>query len=200
EDPRPVPGPRRTLLYLGRLHPVKGIDRLLRAWARLEAERPDWDLRILGPDNGGHLAELQRLAAALGLRRAAFGGPVYGAEKVQAYLAADLFVLPTHSENFGMTVAEALAAGTPAVVTRGAPWEGLVREGAGWWIDPGTEALEAALREATALAPARREAMGRAGRAWMARDFAWDAIGRRMAETYRWLREGGAPPPWVRMG
>lgn len=200
EGSRPTPGPRRTLLYLGRIHPKKGIDVLLKAWARLEAERPDWDLRILGPDNGGHLAQMQRLALELKLQRVVFAGPVYGAEKLQAYRTADLFVLPTHSENFGMTVAEALAAGTPAVVTRGAPWQGLLQEGAGWWIDPGVEALEAALREATALAPGHREAMGASGRAWMARDFAWDQIGLRMAETYRWLREGGAPPPWVRMG
>ena len=96
---------------------------------------------------------------------------LYGEAKVRAYRAASAFVLPTHSENFGMTVAEALAAGTPAIVTTGAPWEGLEQQGAGWWIQIGVDPLVACLTEVMALPPPRLSAMGQAGRAWMARDF-----------------------------
>ena len=112
---------RRQLFFLGRIHPIKGINNLLRAWQVVEHRFPDWDLLIVGPDNAGYMDEMQALAAHLRLERVAFGGPLYGEEKLRAYQAASLFVLPTHSENFGMTVAEALAAGTPAIVTQGAP-------------------------------------------------------------------------------
>jgi glycosyltransferase involved in cell wall biosynthesis len=97
-----------------------------------------------------------------------------------------------------MTVAEALAAGTPAIVTRGAPWAGLVDHGAGWWIEIGVEPLVAALQEALALPDARLGEMGCRGREWMARDFSWEGIGRQMAAFYEWLTGGCVLPKCVR--
>ncbi|MEJ0067079.1 MAG: glycosyltransferase, partial [Caulobacteraceae bacterium] len=128
-------GGLRTILYLGRIHPKKGLPNLIAAWGRLAAERPDWALCIVGPDEGGHRAELEQMAARLGALRVCFGGPVYGAEKAKVLREADLFVLPTRNENFGLAVAEALAAGIPAIVSRGAPWSGLETERCGWWVD-----------------------------------------------------------------
>jgi glycosyltransferase involved in cell wall biosynthesis len=122
---------------------------------------------------------------------------LYGAAKLAAYRAASLYVLPTHSENFGMTVAEALAAGTPAVVTRGAPWPGLVPERAGWWVDANVAALTACLREALACPDETLAQMGRNGRAWMERDFSWSTIGREMSAVYRWLNGRGEKPSCV---
>lgn len=191
-------GERRTSLYLGRIHKKKGIDLLLKAWAAVEPRFPHWDLVVAGPDDGGWLAQYQALAADLKLARVSFPGPVYGQEKLALYRSAHLFVLPTHSENFGMTVAEALAAGTPAIVTRGAPWAGLVEHGAGWWIEIGVDPLVAALEEALSLPDEQLAEMGRNGCAWIWRDFSWDAIGRQMAAFYEWLRAGGPAPAWVR--
>jgi glycosyltransferase involved in cell wall biosynthesis len=123
----------RIVLSLGRIHPKKGLDRLVRAWARLEAEHPDWKLRIIGPSELGHDEELRALAATLGVRRLFIEGPVYGDAKLEVMHTADLFVLPTLNENFAITVAEALAVGTPVIATKGAPWSGLETEGCGWW-------------------------------------------------------------------
>lgn len=190
---------RRQLLFLGRIHPQKGIDNLLHAWQAVEHRFTDWELHIAGPDNGGYLAEIQALAKQLKLKRVVFVGPLFGEEKLRAYRAASLFVLPTHSENFGMTVAEALAAATPAIVTKGAPWGGLDLQGAGWWIDIGVDPLIACLEQALAKPPSHLAELGRAGREWMLRDYSWEHIGARLLDVYRWLLEGGETPPCIRL-
>lgn len=193
----PRPGERHTLLFLSRLHPKKGLATLIDAWARLAPERPDWELVIAGPDEGGHRAELEAKARALSVERVRFCGAIYGAEKQTLLSNAALFVLPTLNENFGLAVAEALAAGTPAVVTKGAPWSGLLAERCGWWIDHGVDALTAALLEATALPAAVRRDMGARGRAWMARDFSWSSVAARMTHTYSWILGRDERPDFI---
>jgi glycosyltransferase involved in cell wall biosynthesis len=190
---------RRKLLFLGRIHSIKGIDNLLHAWRVVEQRYPDWDLHIAGPDNGGYLAEMQSLAAQLRVDRVVFCGPLFGEDKLRAYRAASLFVLPTHSENFGMTVAESLAAGTPAIVTKGAPWGGIEGQKAGWWIDIGVAPLVECLENALALPPGDLDEMGRVGREWMLRDYSWERVGAQLMAVYQWLLEGGAAPQFVRL-
>lgn len=188
---------RRRLLFLSRLHPKKGLPDLVSAWSRLAQERPDWDLVIAGPDEAGHRSELEDQINRLGAPRIQFMGEVLGDEKSALLATSDLFVLPTQNENFGIAVAEALAAGVPAIVTRGAPWARLQTERCGWWIDHGVEPLAGALREATALPPVARLEMGMRGRAWMARDFGWDAIASDMLALYRWISGRGERPTCV---
>jgi glycosyltransferase involved in cell wall biosynthesis len=187
----------RTLLFLGRIHPMKGLDVLLPAWQRVQDKFPAWSMRIVGPDDGGHLAQMRRLAGDLRLERIDFCGPLYGSQKWLAYREADLFVLPSYSENFGMAIAESLAAGTPAIVSKGAPWAGLEQQRAGWWIDIGVEPLVACLKEALARGPESLAEMGMRGRNWMKADFSWTPVGRRMGETYKWLLTGGDRPDCV---
>ncbi len=189
----------RSILFLSRLHPKKNIPTLIEAWRRLASDRPAWQLLIVGPDEGGHRAELEKQILADNMPRVEILPPVYGEEKERLLTSSDLFILPTLDENFGIAVAEALAAGVPAVVTKGAPWAGLVTERCGWWIDHGIAALEAALRDATALMPSERRVMGLRGRDWMARDFGWDAIGRDMVDVYRWMTGTGEHPSCVRI-
>lgn len=187
--PDPLPERARvgppTILSLGRVHPKKGLDRLIRAFGAIAGDAPDWRLVIAGPDEGSHTGELQRLAARLRVPRVDFVGPVYGAEKWRLYASARVFALPTLSENFAMSVAEALAAGTPVISSRGAPWADLERHGCGWWIDHGPEPMAAALRTAIALPPARLEEMGARGQTWMRADFGWDMIAARLDAAYR---------------
>jgi glycosyltransferase involved in cell wall biosynthesis len=190
---------RRKLLFLGRIHPIKGIDNLLHAWAVVEQKFPEWDLHIAGPDNGGYMAEMQALAKELKLLRINFVGALFGNDKLQAYRKADLYVLPSHSENFGMTVAESLAAGTPAIVTKGAPWKGLQSEGAGWWIDVGVPPLVNCLEDALRISSAELSKMGILGREWMLRDFSWQHVGNEFNQVYEWLIHGGEVPSCVRV-
>lgn len=198
--PSPIPkvrGDSRTLLYLGRIHPIKGLDMLLPAWRAVQDRFPEWRLRIVGPDNGGYLIQMQQLASELKLQRIEFAGPLHGEAKWCAYGQADLFVLPTYSENFGISVAEALAAGAPAIVTKGAPWRGLANQGAGWWIDIGVDSLVACLEDALSRSSGDLADMGLRGRNWMAAEYSWPHVAQQMAETYRWVLEGGNKPEWV---
>ncbi|KHQ50160.1 glycosyltransferase [Mameliella alba] len=187
----------RTVLHLGRLHPKKGIDRLVAAWARVAERHPDWRLRIVGPSEIGCREALERQVHDLGAPRVDFDGPLFGSEKRAAYRQAGLFVLPTLNENFGMVVAEALATGIPAISTKGAPWQGLETERCGWWVDHGPEPLAAALDAALALPDAERALMGARGRDWMRRDFGWDGIAARMAQVYAWCLGQGERPDCV---
>lgn len=188
----------RTLLFLSRIHPKKGIDRLLHAWQHLHPRFPDWQLVIAGRGEPAHVAEVTSLAGSLRLPRVHFPGPLYGAKKSAAYADADLFVLPTHSENFGMVVAEALAHGRPVVVSRGAPWSGLEAHRCGWWVDQSNDALTAALDNAMTMDAGERSEMGRRGRNWMMNDYGWSSVARRMSEAYLWLASDGPRPETVR--
>ena len=203
--PDPPGGDGRTVLFLGRLHPIKGVDVLIDAWRLVQDRFPDWRLVIAGDDmdpwtgSSGYGEALRRRVEESGAARVRFTGELRGPAKWDAYRTAALYVLPSHSESFGITVAEALAAGVPVVTTRGTPWREIEARGAGWWIDAGPAPLAASLREALAADPSTLRRMGLHGRDWMAAEFSWAAIGRRMARTYDWLRGGGAAPPeWVR--
>jgi glycosyltransferase involved in cell wall biosynthesis len=112
--------------------------------------------------------------------------------------AADLFVLPSLNENFAITVAEALAVGTPVIATKGSPWSGLETEGCGWWVDHGVDPLAAALGKSMSMSRAALNAMGERGRAWMVRDFSWTRVATDMLGTYRWLLGHSRQPPCVR--
>ncbi len=120
----------RTALFLGRIYPVKGLPMLVEAWARTRP--PGWRLVIAGPDEAGHRAEVERRVAQAGLGdMVSFPGPVHGDAKSAVLGAADLFVLPSHSESFGMAVAEALAHEVPVLTTTAAPWPQLTERGCG---------------------------------------------------------------------
>ncbi len=188
----------KTVLSLGRLHPKKGLETLVVAWAGLEARFSDWTLRIVGHDENGHGEALRALCVSTGARQVSIESPLHGDAKDEAYAQASLFVLPSLNENFAMTVAEALAHGVPVISSKGAPWAGLVEHRCGWWSDRDVGTLRATLNTAMALSAHERAAMGARGRAWMARDFSWTSIAEQMDHVYRWLARGEPVPDTVR--
>ena len=197
-SPRSNKKVKRNVLFLSRLHPKKGLEILLNAWARLTQHHSDWNLQIVGPGDPNYLASLKSLSENLGLQNVFFRGPIYGDEKRLVFRNADLFVLPTHSENFGMVVAEALSFECPTIVSQGAPWAGLDRERCGWWICNNVESWRDALARAMSLSDDELKSMGARGRAWVERDFSWDTIAESMNSAYMWLVNGGSPPSCVR--
>ncbi|MCW3835402.1 glycosyltransferase [Sphingomonas canadensis] len=181
-----APGAPRTALFLGRVYPVKGLPMLVDAWARV---RPaGWELVIAGPDEAGHAAEVAARIAAHGLGGTVrLRGPVWNGEKRALLRSADLFVLPSYSENFGIAAAEALAHGLPVIATTGAPWQLLEEHRCGWWVAPEAEAIATAIAAATSASDAERAAMGDRGTALIAERFRWDGIAARFLAQYRAL-------------
>lgn len=184
----------RTALVLARIHPVKNLLGLVRAWA---LARPDgWRLVISGPDPDGHAATVREA-----IRQATISdevrvvGPQYDEEKDRLFRSASLFILPSFTENFGIVVAEALSYGVPVIATFGTPWQLLEREACGWWVDPSPESLAAGLRTATLLAPESLRAMGARGRAVAESHFQWSRIAAATRAGYAWLLDGGPVPP-----
>lgn len=170
-------------LFLGRIHPVKGLPMLIEAWSRLRPK--GWLLQIAGPDESGHRAEIEHMVHAAGLDGAVvFLGPIDLEKKRSIYEMADLFVLPSYSENFGMTVAEALAHSVPVLTTTRAPWPQLPEQGCGWWVDPTVEGLGEGLREATSRDPLTLRRMGASGRKLISREFGWDGVAKQFMVIY----------------
>ena len=114
---------KRTALFMGRLDPLKGLDLLVEAWRMVGANVVAWHLLIVGPDEQGYAARINKMIDRTGLRdQVTLAGPVYGEERRILLNSAAVFVLPTYNENFGIAVAEALACGVPVITTKGAPW------------------------------------------------------------------------------
>lgn len=188
----------RTALFLSRIHPKKGVLELITAWGQVAP--PNWKLVIAGPDEAGHRARAEELVGRLGLGSLIrFAGSVPNDEKWRLYGDADLFILPTFSENFGIVVAEALGTGLPVITTTGAPWRVLRDHRCGWWIEPGVQSLARAICDATALSDGDRQQLGARGKEYVTREFSWRTIGQRMAAVYEWLcRSGDAPTDVIR--
>ena len=168
----------------------------MEAWRRLAPR--DWDLLIVGPDEGGHGAEVKAAIRAANLQESVtLPGATWGKERFRRYWESDLFVLPSFSENFGLVVAEALACEVPVITTRGLPWAELQTNSCGWWTDIGVEPLVTALREAMALTDEERRAMGKRGREFIARNYAWKTAGERLSETYQWMLGRAQKPSFV---
>ncbi|MFX0212068.1 MAG: glycosyltransferase [Candidatus Hodarchaeota archaeon] len=176
---------KRILLFMSRIHPKKGLINLAYSWKHIASKFPNWCLIIAGPDEQGHLAEVK---ATIGeTDRVHFFGQVLGEKRIALYHAAELFALPTFDENFGLVVAEALAAGVPVITTKGAPWQELEKNKCGWWIDIGSEPLEATLKKALSLKSDKLAAMGRRGQDLVAKKYTWSQIATDMMSVYNWL-------------
>lgn len=189
--PRPPaskpPGRMRRVLSLGRLHPLKGIDLLLEAWGRATRDWPPgtgWRLSIAGPDEQGTRAALERRARELGLEHVTFSGPLFGADKDLALAEADVFVLPSRSENFGIVAAEALGAAVPVIATTATPWSEIAGT-CGWWVDAAAGPLATALAAAMRLDDAERAALGARGRELVAARYHWPTVCRAMIDVYQ---------------
>ena len=177
----------KTVVFLSRIHPKKGLMMWIDAWKKVA---PDgWRMRVIGPDESGHTEEVKAAAEQAGLSdQWTFEDSLEGPEKISALGSAELFALPTFSENFGIVVAEALAAGTPVITTTGTPWQGLLEHNCGWWVEPTIDALANALK--SAIACEERAEMGQRGANWVKNEFAWDEIGLRMVAAYRTILNG----------
>lgn len=179
----------RTVLCVSRFHSRKRLVELVEAFADIANALPQWRLRIVGPDDElGYRREV--LAAVQGsavAERISVELALEGESLWSAYRDADLFVLASRFENFGLVIGEALAAGLPVIATQGAPWPQLRTQRCGWWIDPSLESLRPTLREAMSTPPDQLWEMGQRGSRLVAAEYSIAALGSGLAALYRRL-------------
>ena len=181
---KPVVRRKKVVLFLSRIHPKKGLDILLDAWAKLNA--PGWILRIVGPGESAYRESLDSKIQELGIAETVeILDEVDDTQKWEHYQRASIFVLPTHSENFGIVVAEALAAEVPVITTTGTPWTELDSKGCGWCIELSEENLLTALTASLEMGDDDRMKMGVAGRRYVESNFSWEHVSKMMANKYR---------------
>jgi glycosyltransferase involved in cell wall biosynthesis len=178
---------RRFILFLSRLHAKKGCDLLVRAFAKIAAANPDLDLVMAGPDQDGLTPALKAAAAELGVSdRIHWPGMIDGAAKWGAYRCADVFALTSHTENFGIVVAEALSCGLPVLITDKVNiWQEVAEDGAGLVETDTQEGADKLLARYLALSEEDRAAMRTAARACYERHFRIEATAQRIVELAR---------------
>lgn len=181
---------KKTLLYFSRITPIKGLDLLAQAWAKLSEFHDRWQLCIAGPDDRGYAAviksEYDRMITDGSV---VFAGPVYGADKFTLLKSVDAFVLPTRSENWSIAVQEALAAGLPVVCTKGAPWAIVEQYGSGRWVDIDVGAIRQGLRGVLSADDQTHSRMAHSGQRLVAENFSWAGIAEQLVGIYRACKE-----------
>jgi len=171
------------LLYVGRLDPKKGIENLLKACARLRRNGFPFLLVVAGTGEAEYEVSIRRLIVELGLAEIVeMVGQVTGVAKQRLFENTDVVVVPSHTENFGMVVAEALAAGVPVIASKGTPWSRIQEIRCGLWVANDPDGLADAI-ESMSIQPLRE--MGERGREWMKKEFSWDSVSQQMEKAYR---------------
>jgi glycosyltransferase involved in cell wall biosynthesis len=171
------------LVYLGRLDPKKGIENLLQARSMLNGDLGSlMSVTIAGAGDAEYAQDIQAAISHMApAERPKMIGYVSGSEKAKLFEHADVVIVPSYTENFGLVVAEALAHGVPVIASKGTPWQRVEEIGCGLWVDNSPESLAAAVKQISRM-PLRE--MGQRGREWMQREYSWDLMGKRTMELY----------------
>ena len=179
---RRTPCEKKRVVYLGRLHPLKGLDLLIKSWSNLTPLHENWELVIVGPNEQ---ETVEKLKSQMADQSIVLTGSAHDDAKWRMLAGADVFVLPSRSENFGIVVGEALGCGVPVVVAKGAPWAEVEKVGCGYWVDVSVEGIADGLSRMMRLSDEERRTMGTQGKAWVQQDFNWGNIAQRMLDVYR---------------
>lgn len=193
---------RRALLFLGRIHPKKGLPLLLAAWADLKRQNPtivnDWFLAIAGWSEIGHREELEKQAQALGISEdVRFLGSLYGDQKSAALSNASAYILPSYSEGLPMAVLEAWSYHLPSLITPECNLPESFSADASLRIETSVESICSGLHELFAMSDLDRSALGQRAHDLVRRQFTWGRIGEQTEAVYRWMLSGGDAPGCV---
>ena len=194
------PAKDRILLYLGRLHPKKGLPALIEAWSRVQknAVEAGWRLKIAGWDQNGHRRDLEALVANLQVGTSVgFVGPQFGEAKSECFRTASAFVLPSLSEGLPMSILEAWSWRLPVVLTPNCNLPEGVEAGAAIEMEANVESLTTALKRLFSMSIQERDTMGANGRRLVEQRFQWRRAAGQMAEVYDWILGAGPQPACV---
>lgn len=191
---------KKIVLFLSRVNPIKGLDLLIDAWALLPFDlRHSWELHIVG--NSDPFDYKNQIVDKIREKKLSDSvkmlGKMVGQEKINKYLSSDLFILPSYSENFGNVIAEAMLCECPVITTTNTPWDCLVSQSCGWWIDLSVENLVETLSEAMLLSDTQRSEMGKRGRVYVENTFSTEIISAQTKQLYSWIMNEGEKPKFV---
>lgn len=192
---------KKVLLFLSRVNPIKGIEYLIDAWAKLpEKLRTEWILHIVGnSDPEEYVHTLKEKVHTMHLQNSIiFLDSITGESKMRKYQDSDLFILPTLNENFGNVIAEAMMCECPVITTRNAPWECLEEDKCGWWIGLSVDNIVGALIESMSLTDEERHSLGRKGRQCIINRFSSEAVAQKTYQLYEWVLGKREKPEFVR--
>lgn len=176
----------KQLLFLSRVHVKKGINYLIEAADILRDELQGYKILVAGEGDAEYVASLKQQIMDKGLQDIIqLIGGIYGDKKWELFQTSDFFVLPTHSENFGLAIAESLASGTPVITTVGTPWNDLNSSNSGAWIEIGTQPLVYTLRRFLFLSDEELEAMGKNGRKLIETKYSAKVMAEEMMDVYK---------------
>lgn len=181
--------------FLGRFHPIKNIESIIRAWAALKFDNAE--LLLYGDGEPDYVASLKTLVCSTKAPNVRFMGFVNGREKYDALARLNLLCAPSHQENFGMSIAEALLAGTPVIASTGTPWEALNTNNCGWWRDNSVESLCECIQEAQFLSPSELRAMGERGKQLILSSYSSAKVSQMMYQLYGWVLGKQEKPDFV---
>lgn len=179
---------KKYVLFISRIHPKKGLDYLIHSFSELASEYSSYDLLIVGPvDDSDYYKVILKLIVDYGLKdRIHFFGMLRGRRRIDAYNASTIFALPSHTENFGLVIAEALAARLPVITTHGTPWEEIESMDAGWWVELKQESIDNALRQAFSATSDHLNQKGLNGYA-LIKKYEWKHQAKKMKKLYEWI-------------
>lgn len=205
---------KKQILFLSRVHPKKGIEVLIDAFANIYQDFPGWKVVIVGNGENAYRQALSFKISKLGLDKSVeILSPVFGEAKVKLYQESSVFCLPSYSENFGMVIAEAMSCGVPAITTNGTPWQLLNGDvstmGAsldvlgkdkrtGWCIDLSVDNLEKTLKKAMLMSPDELYEMGQRGSKLVNANFNYRMVAKKNVALYEWIVNKTVKPDFVK--
>ena len=194
---------RKNMLFLSRIHQLKGLERLLKVFSTLDIETTkDWNLVIAGLGEKKYIDSLKMLTKSLNLtNKVFFEGPVFNDDKINIMSSADFFILPTYNENYGIVIAESLSRGVPALTTKGAPWNLLNEKYCGVWVDNDVKGIEKGLKKVLSMSNDDLDIL-KQNCIYVSKEyFLWEKIVPKTIELYKWLLGySNEKPKFVHLG
>lgn len=183
-------------LFLGRIHPIKGLDLLIRTWAKIDNKNISLDICGYSEDLN-YYKYLKNITNKLNIKNITFSGSVSGESKKQKFIENDIFILPSKSENFGIVIAEAMSYGLPVITTNNTPWEIIKKNNYGWIINLNNDEIYSAILSATNLDTDNLKKMGSNGRDYIKNYFSWESLEKDYHILYNWLFNDSDVPHFV---
>ncbi|MGE0375474.1 MAG: glycosyltransferase [Planctomycetaceae bacterium] len=189
---------KRVALFMARLHQKKGLGHLIPAWSKAVRESPDWHLVIAGPDDGFERSARTLVDEWQCADHVTFCGRLDGGDRSAALSAAELFVQPSFSEGFSMSILEALACRLPVLMTPGCNFAAAAEANAALLVEPHVDATTEGLRQLTSMSETGLRAMGERGYELITASYTWDRVAQQTLQLYDWLIHRGTTPDFIR--